>query len=168
MELQIDQRVEDYFNIEAGMPVEFMCEDDMLVYIWSNYKQEWESRMSMIDELLSYMNNQDKKILIKTDIQLSIYELNVVVIEILSWLKLEYKRSVWINEGRKNCLKPLAVDVKYPWCANLYKLVDKEKLFRDNFSIKDGKFNFSDMVSEKEKKIAREKAYQNYNPQRHT
>ena len=100
--------------------------------------------MSMIDELLSYMNNQDKKILITADIQMSIYELNVVVIEILSWLKLEHKRSVWIAEGRKNCLKPLAVDIKY------------------------GKFDFSDTVSEKEKKIAREKAYQNYNPQRHT
>ena len=114
--------------------------------------------MSMIDELLSYMNNQDKKILITADIQMSIYELNVVVIEILSWLKLEHKRSVWIAEGRKNCLKPLAVDIKYPWCANLYKLVDNEKLFHENFSIKDGKFNFSDTVSEKEKKIAREKA----------
>ncbi|MDE6950229.1 MAG: hypothetical protein K2P64_04845 [Lachnospiraceae bacterium] len=124
--------------------------------------------MSMIDELLSYMNNQEKKILITTDIQMSIYELNIVVIEILSWLKLEHKRSIWIAEGRKNCLKPLTVNIKYPWCANLYKLVEREKLFHDNFSIKDGKFDFSNNVSEEEKKMAREKAFQNYNPQRHT
>lgn len=124
--------------------------------------------MSMIDELLSYMNNQEKKILITTDIQMSIYELNIVVIEILSWLKLEHKRSIWIAEGRKNCLKPLTVNIKYPWCANLYKLVEREKLFHDNFSIKDGKFDFSNKVSEEEKKTAREKAFQNYNPQRHT
>lgn len=124
--------------------------------------------MSMIDELLSYMNNQEKKILITTDIQMSIYELNIVVIEILSWLKLEHKRSIWIAEGRKNCLKPLTVNIKYPWCANLYKLVEREKLFHDNFSIKDGKFDFSNKVSEEEKKMAREKAFQNYNPQRHT
>lgn len=147
--------------------VEFMCEDDVPVHIWSNYKQEEESQKSMIDELLSYMNNQDKKILITTDIQISKYELNVVVIQILSWLKLEHKRGIWMAEGRRNCFKPLDVDIKYPWCANLYKLVDKEKLFHDNFLIKEGKFDFSDEVSEEEREKAREKAYQNYNPKRH-
>lgn len=42
----ISSRVEEYkaynaeglFQIEAGMPVDFMSEDDMLVHIWSNYK----------------------------------------------------------------------------------------------------------------------------------
>ena len=28
---------ERLFQIEAGMPVDFMSEDDMLVHIWSNY-----------------------------------------------------------------------------------------------------------------------------------
>ncbi len=70
--------------------------------------------------------------------------------------------------GRKNSFKPLEVDMKYPWCANLYKLVEKEMLFHEYFSIKDGKFDFADVVSEKDRIIAREKVYRNYNPQKHT
>lgn len=124
--------------------------------------------MSIIDELLNYLKDRDKKILITTDIQISNSELNVVVVKILSWLKLEYKRSIWRAEGKKNCFKPLEVDVKYPWCINLYKLVEKEKLFYDYFSIKDGKFDFSETVSEEDKTIAREKVYENYSPQKHT
>lgn len=124
--------------------------------------------MNITDELLNYFTNKDRKALITTDMQISNYELNIVVIEILSWLKLEHKRTVWIADGKKNCLKPLELDKKYAWCANLYKLVDEEKLFHDNFSIKDGKFDFSDAVSEEERKTAREKAYQSYKPQMRT
>ena len=110
-----------------------------------------ESEMSIVDQLLVYMKKHDKKILMTTDMQISTCELNVVVIKVLSWLKLEHKRSIWIAEGKKNCLKPLTVNIKYPWCANLYKLVEREKLFHDNFSIRGGKFDFSDRVSEDEK-----------------
>lgn len=95
------------------------------------------------------------------------YELNVVVVKILSWLKLENKRSIWIAQGKKTSFKSLEVNIRYPWCANLYQLVENEKLFHDYFSIKEGKFDFADEVSEEEKIMAREKAYQNYNPQKH-
>lgn len=124
--------------------------------------------MVIIDELLNYLIYKDREKLITTDIQISNYELNVVVIKILSWLKLEYKRSIWIAEGKKKEFKPLDVDIQYPWCVNLYRLVDKEKLFHEYFSIKDGKFDFSDKVSDADKNIAREKAYQYYNPQKNT
>lgn len=123
--------------------------------------------MSIIDELFKYLQSQDKKVLLTTDIQISNSELNVVVIKILSWLKLEHKRSIWIAQGKKNCFKPLEVDIQYPWCANLYKLVEQEKLFYDNFSIKEGKFDFSDIVSEEDRAVAREAVYRNYNPQKH-
>lgn len=122
--------------------------------------------MSTIDELLKYMKKRDKSILI-TNNQLSDYELNVVVVKILSWLKLEHKRSIWIAQGKKTRFKSLEVDIRYPWCANLYQLVENEKLFHDYFSIKEGEFDFSDEVSEEEKVMAREKDYQNYNPQKH-
>ena len=122
--------------------------------------------MSTIDELLKYMKKRDKSILI-TNNQLSDYELNVVVVKILSWLKLEHKRRIWIAQGKKTRFKSLEVDIRYPWCANLYQLVENEKLFHDYFSIKEGEFDFSDEVSEEEKVMAREKAYQNYNPQKH-
>ncbi|GFI04169.1 hypothetical protein IMSAGC005_03021 [Lachnospiraceae bacterium] len=123
--------------------------------------------MSIIDKLLIYLKYKDKEELITRDIKISDVELNVVVIKILSWLKLEYKRSIWMIEGKNKCFKPLEVDTKYPWCVNLCKLVEKEKFFHDNFSIKNGKFDFSDTVSEEDKAIAREEVFQNYNPQKH-
>ncbi|WP_075721996.1 hypothetical protein [Roseburia sp. 499] len=94
--------------------------------------------------------------------------LNIIVLEILSWLKLENKRSIWIAQGRKACLKPLQLNMQYPWCTDLCMLVEKEKLFQEYFSIKEGKFNFSDLVTEDIKIKARELAYKNYNPQKHT
>ncbi len=123
--------------------------------------------MDVIDKLFEYLNSHDKKALLTTDIQISKYDLNVVVIKIVSWLKLEQKRTIWIAQGRKNCLKPLEVDRRYPWCANLYKLVEQEPLFHDSFSIYEGKFDFSDAVPEEDRAAARENVYQNYNPPRH-
>lgn len=124
--------------------------------------------MSIIDKLLIYLKYKDKEELITTDIKISDVELNVVVIKILSWLKLEYKRNIWMIEGKNKRFKPLEVDMKYPWCANLCKLVEKEKFFHDYFTIKNGKFDFSDTVSEEDKAIARKEVFQNYNPQKHT
>lgn len=124
--------------------------------------------MNIVDNLLNYLNDKDKTVLITTDIQISSYELNVVVIKILSWLKLEYKRSLWIAEGKKSCYKPLDVDIHHSWGTNLHRLIEKEKVFYEFFSIKDGKFDFLDTITEEERAIAREKAYQNYNPQKHS
>ena len=122
--------------------------------------------MDIVGAMLKYMEVKDKRILVK-NIQISDYELTVVV-KILSWLKLEHKRSIWISQGKRNRFKPLEVDMRYPWCANLYKLVENESLFQDCFLIKNSKFGFLDSVSEEDRRKAREKAYQNYNPQKCT
>ena len=123
--------------------------------------------MDIVAAMLKYMEVKDKRILVK-NIQISDYELTVVVVKILSWLKLEHKRSIWISQGKRNRFKPLEVDMRYPWCANLYKLVENESLFQDCFFIKNSKFGFLDSVSEEDRRKAREKAYQNYNPQKCT
>lgn len=123
--------------------------------------------MDIVGAMLKYMEVKDKRILVK-NIQISDYELTVVVVKILSWLKLEHKRSIWISQGKRNRFKPLEVDMRYPWCANLYKLVENESLFQDCFLIKNSKFSFWDSVSEEDRRKAREKAYQNYNPQKRT
>ena len=122
--------------------------------------------MDIVGAMLKYMEVKDKRILVK-NIQISDYELTVVV-KILSWLKLEHKRSIWISQGKRNRFKPLEIDMRYPWCANLYKLVENESLFQDCFFIKNSKFSFLDSVSEEDRRKAREKAYQNYNPQKCT
>ena len=123
--------------------------------------------MDIVAAMLKYMEVKDKRILVK-NIQISDYELTVVVVKILSWLKLEHKRSIWISQGKRNRFKPLEIDMRYPWCANLYKLVENESLFQDCFFIKNSKFGFLDSVSEEDRRKAREKAYQNYNPQKCT
>lgn len=123
--------------------------------------------MDIVGAMLKYMEVKDKRILVK-NIQISDYELTVVVVKILSWLKLEHKRSIWISQGKRNRFKPLEIDMRYPWCANLYKLVENESLFQDCFFIKNSKFGFLDSVSEEDRRKAREKAYQNYNPQKRT
>lgn len=123
--------------------------------------------MDIVAAMLKYMEVKDKRILVK-NIQISDYELTIVVVKILSWLKLEHKRSIWISQGKRNRFKPLEIDMRYPWCANLYKLVENESLFQDCFLIKNSKFGFLDSVSEEDRRKAREKAYQNYNPQKRT
>lgn len=123
--------------------------------------------MDIVAAMLKYMEVKDKRILVK-NIQISDYELTVVVVKILSWLKLEHKRSIWISQGKRNRFKPLEIDMRYPWCANLYKLVENESLFQDCFFIKNSKFGFLDSVSEEDRRKARERAYQNYNPQKRT
>jgi hypothetical protein len=126
-----------------------------------------ETIMDIVGAMLKYMEVKDKRILVK-NIQISDYELTVVVVKILSWLKLEHKRSIWISQGKRKRFKPLEIDMRYPWCANLYKLVENESLFQDCFLIKNSKFSFLDSVSEEDRRKAREKAYQNYNPQKCT
>ncbi len=123
--------------------------------------------MKTIDALLDYWKYRDKSILITTDLDISIDDLNVVVIKILSWLKLQYQRSSWIAEGRKTALKPLMVNTDYSWGTVLQKLVENESLFSDIFLLNDGKFDFSDTLSEDDKQAAIEKVNQCYNPQIH-
>ena len=66
--------------------------------------------MDIVGQLLSYRENSDIKLLITSDIAIEQQNLNVIVIEILSWLKLEHKRSIWINEGKKTSFKPLKIN----------------------------------------------------------
>ena len=53
--------------------------------------------MNIVDKLLEYMETKNQKNLL-SKIEMSDYELNVVVVNILSWLKLEHKRSIWISQ----------------------------------------------------------------------
>lgn len=70
-----------------------------------------------------------------------------------------------MKQGRKTCLKPLQLNMQYPWSRDLCMLVEKEKLFHEYFRIKDGKFELSDKVKEQDKIEMRRLAYNNYNPQ---
>ena len=124
--------------------------------------------MDIVDLMLQYRKTEGTQLLITSDLEINKDNLNIIVIEILGWLKLENKRCMRILQGEKTCLKPLKMNMQYPWCIDLYTLVEKEKLFHENFSIKNSNFDFSEFISEEYKTVLREKAYQNYNPQKHT
>ena len=119
--------------------------------------------MDIIDKMVQYMEKRDNSILLTTGIQMTVEDLSVVTIEVLSWLRLEYKRKVWISEGRKAKHKPLEINFKYPWCADLKMILEKEEDFRNHFTIKDGKFDFLDSIPEEERMVAWEKAYNGFN-----
>ena len=124
--------------------------------------------MDIVDLMLQYRKTGEPQLLITSDLEINKDNLNTIVIEILGWLKLENKRNMWILQGKKTCFKPLKMNMQYPWCIDLYTLVEKEKLFHENFSIKNNDFDFSEFISEEDKTVLREKAYKNYNPQKHT
>jgi len=124
--------------------------------------------MNLIEMLIEYRKAGNKQLLVSSECNIEKENLNIIVLEILSWLKLEHKRCLWINQGRKTCLKPLQLNMQYPWSRDLCMLVEKEKLFHEYFRIKDGKFEFSAKVEEKDKIEMRRLAYINYNPQKNT
>lgn len=120
--------------------------------------------MDIVDSLLCYVETRDRKLLITSDIEIEPRNLTVITVDILAWLKLEHKRTLWMGEGRKTCLKPFKLDMQCSWCLDLDRLVEKEREFQLYFKIENGYLNFSDNVTEEERKVLREKAFQNYNP----
>lgn len=62
----------------------------------------------------------------------------------------------------------MILNYNYTWCKNLREMVDKEVLFNQYFCIEDNKFDFSPNITEENRKKARKKAFDYYNPQKRT
>ena len=122
--------------------------------------------MDIVDKLLTYRENNDTKLLNTSDMDIEQQNLNVIVIEILSWLKLEHKRGIWINEGKKTSFKPLKINSYYSWCVDLKRLVIQESVFKRYFKIENDDFDFRDAITESEREALRKKAYEKYTPQK--
>lgn len=122
--------------------------------------------MDLIDIILEYYEKGTSEIVLNCEQELTQKEMRVVIIEILSWLKLEHKREMWIKEGKKTKIKPLLLNNNDTWCENLRELVAKEVLFKEYFCINDNKLDFSPNINEENRVIARKKVFENYNPQK--
>lgn len=116
-------------------------------------------KMDIIDQMIRYVSERDNSILLTDSSIMSVKDLSGVVIRILSWLRREYRVWLWISQGRDGGYKLLEVNPKDSWYGNLKMLLEQNEAFSSNFAIKDGKFCFSDSVSEKDRMIAREKVY---------
>ncbi len=119
--------------------------------------------MNIVNKMINYRNSRDFNIFGKMQ-PIDSEILIVIVTEILSWLKLERKRELWIEQGKKTSLKPLELNMNYPWCKSLSGLLAEDNAFSEVFCI-DGKIlKFKDGISEEYIKESRELADRNYNP----
>ena len=120
--------------------------------------------MNVVDIIIEcYETGTSKNLYLQ---EFSSRDVRVVMIELLTWLKLEHKREVWIKEGKKTSLKPLILNDIYPWCRNLKVMITKLDEFSQCFSINGDEFDFVDSMPEEYRMQARVKAFEYYNPQK--
>ena len=122
--------------------------------------------MNMADILLTFRDTQDIAVLRINSEDANIEALNVIAIEILSWLKLEQKRVLWQEEGKKTKLKPLRLNMQYSWCKYLKELLKCKNVFSDVLTIVEDDLRFRDDIAEDYRSAARETAFYQYNPQK--
>ena len=117
--------------------------------------------MNIVDKMLEYRDTRKPEVFNHVD---SDY-LAVIVTEMLSWLKLERKREIWIEQGRKNALKPLELNMNYPWCKDLANILQGDNDFAEVFCVDGNCVSFKDSVTTAYMHEARLLAYEKYNPQ---
>ena len=122
--------------------------------------------MNITDIIIIFRETQDISILGVTNNSSNLEDYNVIAIEILAWLKLEYKRLLWQAEGKKTKLKPLRLNMQYSWCMLLSELMDSKTVFADVFEITDNNLEFKASVSDEYRLSARKSAFENYNPEK--
>lgn len=120
--------------------------------------------MNISDILLEFRKTQDITLLGCANLNISNEDLNVISIEILSWLKLEYKRTLWAKEGRHISLKPLHLTSTHSWCNSLTELMGSDNIFSQVFEITDRNLDFKSEIEVEYKITARKIAFEKYNP----
>ena len=120
--------------------------------------------MNITDILIMFRETQDAKVFGMADEKSDLEELNVMTIEVLAWLKLEYKRLLWQKEGKKTKLKPLHLNKQFSWCKLLEDMINSKTIFSNIFEIRDNNLCFKNEVAEEYRLCARKSAFEKYNP----
>ena len=119
--------------------------------------------MNIVDKLIDYQKTRNPEILgVSTKIDPDNFI--VIVTEILSWLKLERKRELWQEQGKKVKNKPMELNTKYPWCNNLVEILESENALAEIFCVEKNELYFKDGISDEYIHEARLLAYEKYNP----
>ena len=119
--------------------------------------------MCIVENLLDFLETGNREQLLVDD-KIGSDTLRVISIEVLSWLKLEYKRSVWMKQGRKTCHKALEVYKDVEWCDALVGLIHEKNVFSQVFRVTEKGVEFGDTFTEEDKESIRKLAFENYNP----
>ena len=120
--------------------------------------------MNIVDCLLDFKNEEKVGLLINEQAA-DVTILRVITTELLSWMQLQQKRLLWIENGKKTTLKPLTLNMSYPWCQTLSKYVETQMAFSSVFEIIDGKLDFKKDLPEEYVLYAFRTAYEKYTPQ---
>jgi|GEM_PF-1433460 len=120
----------------------------------------------LVYDLLKYMRTREVNVVLRDFCLDSKQTASFVtmVIDVIAWLKLGYKRELWINEGRPTKHKALSLNMDYSWCQILKDVTDNDKRFSNYFIINEKGFDFKESISEQERIEAMKIAYDNYNP----
>ncbi|SHK09824.1 hypothetical protein SAMN02745163_03219 [Clostridium cavendishii DSM 21758] len=86
-------------------------------------------------------------------------QLRIVLINIIDWLKLEYKREI---QGKPS--KPLQLVAKYDWCNNIKTLVESDDIFAKTFSINENGLYYNKNLDNKTLSETRKISYEGYRP----
>ena len=117
--------------------------------------------MNIVDKMIEFRATRNVEGLDGIDSD----NLIVIVTEILSWLKLERKREIWIGQGKKAVHKPLELNMNYPWCNDLVKILQGDNSLAEVFCIEGKCFSFKSSVTSEYIHEARRLADEKYNPQ---
>ena len=121
--------------------------------------------MNIVEKLMAFRDSQDIAQL-GMDTCINLENLNVIAIEILSWLKLQHKRELWIAQGRKAKLKSMDLNFDFPWCNELKSYINNNYIFGEYFTITGKTLDFKEDISSDYVLAARELAYKLYNPEK--
>lgn len=120
--------------------------------------------MQLIKDIMNFLATRDIHIIAGDENDCEYENFIIIALEILAWLKLEHKRSLWKQTKSYMRQKPLKLDFNYPWCNQLKSIVEKNERFKYLFVIDGTNLKFSEVVSEQEKEQIRKYVYDNYKP----
>jgi hypothetical protein len=118
----------------------------------------------LIERFFEYLHTADISKVVNHTTMKEPQKLGIIITKILDWLKLERKRTLWMEDGKKTKHKPMKLYQEAPWCQELELLIQNEPIFNQHFQIKNGMLLYAAQVSEEEQEYGRILAYNKYNP----
>ena len=120
--------------------------------------------MQLIKDILDFLVTRDIRMIAGDENDHSYDDFIIIALNLLEWLKLEHKRSLWKQTKSYMRQKPLKLNFNYPWCGRLKSIVEKNERFKHLFVIDGTNFDLPEMVTEQEKEEIRKYVYDNYEP----
>ncbi|MBK1812668.1 hypothetical protein JHL18_18775 [Clostridium sp. YIM B02505] len=116
--------------------------------------------IDLISNMLTSINTSNiAPLLINAEKIVGPRSLRVVMINIVDWLKLEYKR-----ETQKRPSKPLLLNYNYDWCNNVKTLIESDCIFSQVFSVCEGSLYYNKSLDDSSISEARRLCFEGFNP----